>query len=418
MGHHANVVGELQELVATAPLRERLRAQLMLALYRCGRQAEALRCYSEGRTILVERLGIEPHLELRALEQSILRQDPSLALTPNGRVVVRDDTDTVEAAVALGESWYTSLRQRDQAAFAALDDQVDTLERAMVLAIDRGDRESSLRIIGTTWFYWIMRGRHQVANGWCMEMLELPGDAGLEVETRGVIGASEIARDAGELTRSVALKEEALRLSAELGDQRAVEALLADLGHIWVGLGDLDRADGYARHALELRLKNPSNRGGVAHALIALGDVDEHRGDYDCAVKRYEEAIAVADDGGLVGEAAYVRARLLGRALRAMGDHDRAFGVFHRAFNDSRVLRDTSTVTAAIQGLGWVAAQRGDFPGAVRRYASVSGEKWQSVLHDDERAAYAADILWLRELVPSETFEPAWSVGQASPPFH
>jgi DNA-binding SARP family transcriptional activator/streptogramin lyase len=80
LGHHRQLVPELEHAVASNPLREQLRGQLMLALYRCGRQAEALDRYREGRRLLVEELGIEPGPELSALENSILRHDPSLDL--------------------------------------------------------------------------------------------------------------------------------------------------------------------------------------------------------------------------------------------------------------------------------------------------------------------------------------------------
>src|SRR5262249_16912332 len=78
LARHAEVVAELESLVAEHPLRERVRAQLMLTLYRCGRQADALAVYKSARRELVEGLGIDPSPPLRELEQSILRQDPSL----------------------------------------------------------------------------------------------------------------------------------------------------------------------------------------------------------------------------------------------------------------------------------------------------------------------------------------------------
>jgi DNA-binding SARP family transcriptional activator/tetratricopeptide (TPR) repeat protein len=77
-GRHAEVVGELEALVHAQPLRERPRARLMLALYRCGRQAEALALYKDTRELLVGELGIEPGEELQQLERQILNQDPSL----------------------------------------------------------------------------------------------------------------------------------------------------------------------------------------------------------------------------------------------------------------------------------------------------------------------------------------------------
>jgi DNA-binding SARP family transcriptional activator len=79
-GHHGELVGELEALVAAHPLRERFRAQLMLALYRSGRQAEALDAYQAARRTLVDEFGIEPARELRQLQQQILNQDASLDL--------------------------------------------------------------------------------------------------------------------------------------------------------------------------------------------------------------------------------------------------------------------------------------------------------------------------------------------------
>jgi DNA-binding SARP family transcriptional activator/streptogramin lyase len=80
LGHHDRLVSELEALTTKHPLRERLRGQLMLALYRSGRQAEALRVYSDTRKQLVDELGIEPAQPLRDLEQAILRQDSGLDL--------------------------------------------------------------------------------------------------------------------------------------------------------------------------------------------------------------------------------------------------------------------------------------------------------------------------------------------------
>ena len=79
-GRHREVIGELDALVAAQPLRERLHAQRMLALYRAGRQADALQAYRHARGVLVEELGIEPGRELRELHEAILRQDPGLDL--------------------------------------------------------------------------------------------------------------------------------------------------------------------------------------------------------------------------------------------------------------------------------------------------------------------------------------------------
>ena len=77
-GRHREVLPELESLLAREPLRERLHGQRMLALYRCGRQADALEAYRQARAALVEQIGVEPGPDLRRLHDAILRQDPSL----------------------------------------------------------------------------------------------------------------------------------------------------------------------------------------------------------------------------------------------------------------------------------------------------------------------------------------------------
>jgi len=84
-GKHRDVVAELKALVSEHPFEERFWAQLMLALYRSGSQAEALRCYSQLRIMLNEELGITPGPEVADLERAILNQDPSMAWTPAPR---------------------------------------------------------------------------------------------------------------------------------------------------------------------------------------------------------------------------------------------------------------------------------------------------------------------------------------------
>ena len=89
VGRHHQLASELSELVAQNPFRERLRAQLMLALYRCGRQADALHMYRVGHEFARRELGIGPGPRLRELEQAILRQDPAIGPAPRARLTPR-----------------------------------------------------------------------------------------------------------------------------------------------------------------------------------------------------------------------------------------------------------------------------------------------------------------------------------------
>ena len=94
-GRHAELVGELEALSAANPLRERLRWLLMLALYRSGRQAEALEAYRDARRVLVGELGLHPSPALQELETAILRHDPSLSSPPASVTAPRPVTRSI-----------------------------------------------------------------------------------------------------------------------------------------------------------------------------------------------------------------------------------------------------------------------------------------------------------------------------------
>jgi DNA-binding SARP family transcriptional activator len=91
LGRGGELVAELEEAIAAQPFREQLRGFLMVALYRAGRQAEALEAYRRARSLLIEELGLEPGSALRELHAAILRQDPALELQPTFRAAQRSD---------------------------------------------------------------------------------------------------------------------------------------------------------------------------------------------------------------------------------------------------------------------------------------------------------------------------------------
>jgi DNA-binding SARP family transcriptional activator len=99
LGRHGQLVPELERLIAEHPVRERLRGQLMLALYRCGRQVDALDAFQATRTALVDELGIEPGPALRELQRLILVQDPSLAAPVSPLAGARSPPQPAEAAL-------------------------------------------------------------------------------------------------------------------------------------------------------------------------------------------------------------------------------------------------------------------------------------------------------------------------------
>lgn len=123
LGRHGTVVGELQALATEHPLRESFRSLEMLALYRAGRQAEALQAYQDARAALVDQLGIEPAAELQALHHQILRHDPELHVAASEEGPADRDAEIVKALLSgrvvpvLGLAGASGLAERLASAF-------------------------------------------------------------------------------------------------------------------------------------------------------------------------------------------------------------------------------------------------------------------------------------------------------------
>ncbi len=122
LGRHVRLVGELEGLVHTYPLRERLRAQLMVALYRSGRQADALAVYRNTRTILSEELGIYPSQALQDLELAILNQSPELDLPMERDLSTIENKRPAEIVTALS-SYIEGARMSEPADTASTRDR-------------------------------------------------------------------------------------------------------------------------------------------------------------------------------------------------------------------------------------------------------------------------------------------------------
>jgi DNA-binding SARP family transcriptional activator/DNA-binding beta-propeller fold protein YncE len=155
LGRHADVVGELERLIAVHPLRERLRSHLMLALYRSGRQADALAAYRDARASLAE-LGLEPAKELRELERRILTHDPTLAVGVTDEPGGGSDGETLGSRrrwVALAVAFAALLLLAGAAAlaFAVIADETGPVPRNSVAVIDpRSDRVVDRIPVGNT----------------------------------------------------------------------------------------------------------------------------------------------------------------------------------------------------------------------------------------------------------------------------
>ncbi len=144
-GRHAEVIGDLESMVAAEPFRERRWAQLMLALYRSGRQADALRAYSRCRHRLTDELGIEPGSELRRLEQAVLDHDPSLELAT---LTTRPSTGGVPTESQHAEVEHTSAAAPGRAPAHGLVAREVQLQRVAERLSELPDRGGAIVFVG------------------------------------------------------------------------------------------------------------------------------------------------------------------------------------------------------------------------------------------------------------------------------
>src|SRR5829696_5042611 len=197
LGAHAEVVGRLEALIGEHPYRERLRAQLMLALYRCDRQADALQAYQDARRKLVEELGIEPGERLRELERAILAQDPALQLA------AAEEPAVGEPAVEAPRSAFVGRERELAELLGGLDDAFAGRGRLFLLVGEPGIGKSRLAeelivqarvrgalvLVGRCWeaggapayWPWVQSLRSYVRNCEPETLREQLGDGGVDL---------------------------------------------------------------------------------------------------------------------------------------------------------------------------------------------------------------------------------------------
>ena len=297
LGRHADLVGELAREAADHPLRERLHRQLMIALYRCGRHADALSVYRDFRRSLDDQLGLEPSAELRELEALVLRQDPSLELPRAALAAPPVDGDRRELAAgadALGRGAWDEARMAFERALAA-GEQPEALEGFAHAARFLGDGDASLdararafrayRARGearpaaraAAWLAYdtvVFRGDDAVAQGWFAHAHRLLEDtpegeehgwlAWLEGEVELIahadpIRAAEHAQRALDVGRALGL------IDLEVLGRSLIGLSRVAAGEIRDGLRDLDQA---TAAAVGGELSGPHYAGAVCCHMI------------------------------------------------------------------------------------------------------------------------------------------------------
>lgn len=331
LGQAAELVGELETLVAAEPFRERLRAQLMLALYRSGRQADALGAFRSGRRTLVDELGIEPGPELRELESAILRQDDSLLLSAplSEAVAPRREQRRLATILSVAAEWSgvnhaadpetlgRAMEREFGLASAVLTEHGGTLERlagggAMAaFGIPAAHEDDALRAA---------RAALELRAGLAALNDELTRDLGLRLEFRIGLSTGEVVGGQAFVAGEAVAVATALQRAAPAGEivvGALAQRLLAHAAGL-EPLGELELPGGRApafrlvdvaagSHAVPRRLDAPLV--GREHELTLLGNA------FELAVRERDvRAVTV------IGSAGIGKSRLVGEFASSRGE--------------------------------------------------------------------------------------------------
>jgi DNA-binding SARP family transcriptional activator len=289
MGDHSAVVGELESLVTEYPLRERAWGQLMLALYRCGRQADALRAYSRLRRHLGDELGIEPSRDLVHLEEAILLQKPELDHRPRTRAALgteqgaraRSHADVASVLEAWEQAAARALVGLGAAQHQAGDPEApNTLLDAARLAQRVGDAKLLVRAA-------LANNRRSAAKVGSVdaERVVLLQAALSTAGTEAAERASLLALLGAELTwadgdRARALSDDALALARRSADDEQLWDVLAMRPSTIWSPATLGERVANAREQLAVATRLGDDRfrwsalGHLSNAMMCRGDVD------------------------------------------------------------------------------------------------------------------------------------------------
>ncbi|HEY2940633.1 MAG TPA: tetratricopeptide repeat protein [Gaiellaceae bacterium] len=310
------------------------------------------------------------------------------------------------AEAAGGSFWHTD----DPVLLAGLALEEDNLRAALGWALEV-DPPLAARLAANLTRYWFVHGAHREGALWCDAAVAKVADAAADVRAPVLIGASEFARFRHDYPRAIALKEEAIRLLREIGDESRLAATMKDLGEIAIMQGEWGRAEQLIDESLAIRRRLGSS-GGIAHSLHGQGELALAREDWTRARSALTEALELFRAAGDEWEVGVVTHSLAERERRS-GEPDRAAAVYVEAIGIGIRLDAPQLVAECLEGLAGVAAQRHDWSGAAR----LAGAAEEMLKQAGAMIAYPSEhdklVAALRTALSRDELESTWSSGRA-----
>jgi predicted ATPase/serine/threonine protein kinase len=332
-----------------------------------------------------------------------------------------------------------------------LENEHNNLRAALRWSKESGEIELGLRMAGTLWRFWEVRGHQTEGRDWLVSLLAESERASRLVRARAFLRAGGLERDHGNYaqarellgkglalyqelgdkwgvaaslnglgdmahqqvnyTEATARYEEALRLFKEIDNKQAVSYVLNNLGNVARDQGDYERAAEIHGEALTL-FRNLGDKRALATSLYNLGEVAQYSGDYERARELQHESLIlkreVGDKRGIMFSLAN-----LGDIARYQGDYKRAAAFYEESLTLCREIGDKRGVTFCLEGLAGVACTQDDYERAARLFGAAEAlrEAIGSPLPVVERADYERNLGRVRAGLSEATFADLWARG-------
>lgn len=275
-----------------------------------------------------------------------------------------------------------------------LEHEQGNLDAALRWLYETRQVSLGLRLAGTLWQFWSLRGHFSRGRDHLDALLDLPDTEPARSERAKALNAAGfLAESQGDFRRAGDLHEESLRIAREIGDTQEMTWALANLGSIALGQGDLDRAQEALEEALQAA-RQLGDKHYIATSLIDLGRFAHVRSDLKAAAERYQEGLALFRE---IGDESRISSTLnnLGSIAVDEGAYDRAETLFRESLAHFEAVGDKRSIAGTLNNLAEVARRQGNDEQAENLYAESQklaeevGDKFSTAIAIENRADLA-----------------------------
>jgi tetratricopeptide (TPR) repeat protein len=242
--------------------------------------------------------------------------------------------------------------------FNRLKAEYDNFRAVLGWALENGEGEIALRLVGALWRFWMVRGHYTEGRRWLERVLERSSDAAPALQAKAFTGAGSMAWSQGNYQQAVRWHQQALALYREVGDKQGIAFALNNLGTQAQEQGDYEWAKALLEESLAL-YRELGDQWGIANVLCTSGFGEGWQGNNERAIALFEESLAlyreVGDKQGIA-----LAFHNLGDVARYQGDHRQARAYLEECLSVCEELEDKRLTAYTLNILGFVARSQGD----------------------------------------------------------